>query len=138
MANSNVMDRTDADKNHVGASMLVLDSVGDVGKIVINGRRVAMINFDGTTTPPNIRSSINVSSITDLGTGLYVINFETPIVDDNYLVITTINRTYGNSESPYGMMSYPYSRTVNSVSIVVQWTDATKYDMECISVEVLR
>lgn len=43
----------------------------------------AWVNFDGTSTP-SIRSSGNVSSITDFGTGNYGINFSTNMPDANY------------------------------------------------------
>jgi len=43
----------------------------------------AWVNFNGTGTPA-IRSSFNVSSITDNGTGDYTINFTTAMADANY------------------------------------------------------
>lgn len=48
----------------------------------------AWVNFNGTGTPA-IRASVNVSSITDNGTGDYTINFTTPMPDANYAVIGT-------------------------------------------------
>lgn len=44
----------------------------------------AWINFDGTATPPTIRGSGNVSSITDNGAGDYTINFTTAMPDGYY------------------------------------------------------
>ena len=44
----------------------------------------AWVNFDGTTTPPTIRASGNVSSITKSAVGQYRINFADPMVDANY------------------------------------------------------
>lgn len=44
----------------------------------------AWVNFDGTTTPPTIRASGNVSSVTRNGTGDYTINFTTAMPDGNY------------------------------------------------------
>jgi len=43
----------------------------------------AWVNFDGTGTPA-IRASGNVSSITDVSVGSYVINFSTAMPDANY------------------------------------------------------
>lgn len=48
----------------------------------------AWVNFDGTGTPA-IRQSGNVSSITDLGIGLYQANFTTALPDANYTVSVT-------------------------------------------------
>jgi hypothetical protein len=47
----------------------------------------AWVNFDGTGTPA-IRASGNVSSITDVGTGEYRVNFTNAMPDENYSVIT--------------------------------------------------
>lgn len=45
----------------------------------------AWVNFNGTGTVA-IRASGNVSSITDDGTGLYVVNFTNTMPDSNYVV----------------------------------------------------
>ena len=48
----------------------------------------AWVNFNGTGTVA-IRASFNVSSITDVGTGRYRLNFTTPLSDTNYAVNIT-------------------------------------------------
>jgi hypothetical protein len=48
----------------------------------------AFVNFNGTGTV-SIRSSLNVSSITDNGVGVYTVNFATPLVDTDYLGLVT-------------------------------------------------
>jgi hypothetical protein len=45
----------------------------------------AWVNFDGTGTP-SIRASGNVSSITDIASGTYDVNFTTAMADANYAV----------------------------------------------------
>jgi hypothetical protein len=60
----------------------------------------AWVNFNGTGTV-SIRGSSNVSSVTDLGTGNYKINFTTSMVDANYCVNTTCNHAGGNSTSMF-------------------------------------
>jgi hypothetical protein len=55
-------------------------------KVQSNGvttNALAWVNFNGTGTVA-IRSSYNVSSITDNGTGDYTINFTTALADANY------------------------------------------------------
>ena len=47
----------------------------------------AWVNFDGTTTPPTIRASGNVSSVTRNGVGDYTVNFTTNMPDANYAVV---------------------------------------------------
>lgn len=55
-------------------------------KVQSNGvttNALAWVNFNGTGTVA-IRSSYNVSSITDNGTGDYTVNFTTALADANY------------------------------------------------------
>ena len=76
---------------------------GDVGKaLVVNSTATgvsigtagylssqlakAWVNFNGTGTVA-IRDSYNVSSITDLGTGYYTVNFSTVLSNTNYCAI---------------------------------------------------
>jgi hypothetical protein len=52
----------------------------------------AWVNFNGTGTV-SIRDSVNVSSISDNGTGTYTVNFSTAMPDANYSMVATTNRT---------------------------------------------
>jgi hypothetical protein len=54
----------------------------------------AWVNFNGTGTVA-IRSSFNVSSITDIGTGNYTVNFTNALSDANYVCLVT--GTYGSA-----------------------------------------
>ena len=45
----------------------------------------AWVNFDGTTTPPTIRASGNVSSVVRNATGDYTVNFTSPLQDGNFV-----------------------------------------------------
>jgi len=51
----------------------------------------AWVNFDGTTTPPTIRASGNVSSVVRNSTGNFTVSFATPLEDTNYSVSVTAN-----------------------------------------------
>jgi hypothetical protein len=53
----------------------------------------AWVNFDGTTNPPTIRGSGNVSSVTKNGTGDFTVNFIIPMNSANYAVAIS----FGNS-----------------------------------------
>jgi hypothetical protein len=67
-------------------SQLNVDSIKDrtgANQPDIVGAAKAFVNFDGTGTV-TIRNGFNVSSITDLGTGYYRINFATAMQDANY------------------------------------------------------
>ena len=60
----------------------IQDTAGS-GSPAINGLARAWVNFNGTGTVA-IRASMNVSSITDVSTGNYRINFTTAMPDLNY------------------------------------------------------
>ena len=49
----------------------------------------AWVNFDGTTSPPTIRGSGNVSSVTKNATGDYTVNFTTAMPDTNYCAVAS-------------------------------------------------
>jgi hypothetical protein len=54
---------------------------------------LAWVNFNGTGTVA-IRSSYNVSSITDNGTGDYTVNFATALSDANYCAAGNFSPNY--------------------------------------------
>ena len=60
----------------------------------------AWVNFNGTGTVA-IRDSGNVSSITDLGTGDYVVNMSTALPDANYCALGTWSTTDANWNGAY-------------------------------------
>lgn len=55
---------------------------------VINGPAKVWVNFNGTGTVA-VRSSYNVSSITDNGTGDYTVNFTNAMANANYCAVVT-------------------------------------------------
>ena len=64
----------------------------------------AWVNFNGTGTSA-IRDSENVSSITDISTGRYYVNFATNMANTNYATFLTNNDQY------YGGVAYLQSST---------------------------
>tara|TARA_R110000823_G_C15717845_1_gene478297 strand:- start:252 stop:608 length:357 start_codon:yes stop_codon:yes gene_type:complete len=68
------------------------------GQPTIDGLAKAWVNFNGTGTVA-IRASLNVSSITDNGTGDYTLNFTTALADVNYSIVGSFGETAtgGNS-----------------------------------------
>jgi hypothetical protein len=70
----------------VDNTMGVWDAVQGVGSG--GGSYAAAVNFNGTSTL-SIRGSSNVTSVTDLGTGLYQINFTTDMDNVNYYISVT-------------------------------------------------
>ena len=77
------------------AAARITDALNATGSAPIYATR-AWVNFNGTGTVA-IRQSGNVSSITDVGTGDYTVNFTTALTDANYSLILT--GTYGSSNA---------------------------------------
>ena len=69
----------------------------------------AWVNFDGTTTPPTIRDSYNVSSVVSIGTGNYDVYFATPMDNTNYSTacnfVRTMSWTDTGSDMDYRVLS---------------------------------
>jgi len=104
------VDGYDASKTPTANTIPVSDSSGKIAdgwlnfvandpkvKIALNASGDAPIyacrtwvNFDGTTSPPTIRASANVSSVVKNATGNYTVNFATALPSQDYsLIITT-------------------------------------------------
>lgn len=72
----------------------------------------AFVNFNGTGTVA-IRSSGNVSSVTDNATGDYTVNFTTAMADANYAAVVSASSTTSIAER----IASPYSFSTTSCSI---------------------
>ena len=94
-----------------GSGVIKLKSNG------VTTNALAWVNFNGTGTVA-IRSSYNVSSITDNGTGDYTINFATALSDANYVgVFGPVTRSgadsncmirYSNGMGTYALTTTTY------------------------------
>jgi len=65
----------------------------------------AWVAFDGTTTTPTIKSSYNVSSVSRTSTGIYKVNFTSPMANTDYCALATCSYTasFGVfAQAPYG------------------------------------
>lgn len=106
-----------------------------VGSAPYFGSR-AWVNFNGMGTV-SIRTSQNVSSITDYGTGHYSVNFTTPMADDSYNTVLSAEGSSGSGPLICGpQQSGTYS--ASSVSIHVITYSGSDSDSEKISVTVIR
>lgn len=115
-------------------------SGGQSGSAPIFGVR-AWVNFDGTTNVAGnctIRSSGNVSSVTDLGTGTYRINFTTNMPDTNYCAVaTSTSGTSADANPGAGGNSFG-SFNVNNVTLTCALGSSGTNDKEIISVMIMR
>jgi hypothetical protein len=81
----------------------IQDSAGS-GSPAINGLAKAWVNFNGTGTVA-IRASLNVSSITDNGTGTYTVNFTNALSDSNYVVAVSTGGAWTGSFHVVGFVN---------------------------------
>ena len=99
----------------------------------------AWVNFNGTGTVA-IRAAYNVTSITDVGTGQYTVNFTTAMPDANYAVVASggkINSTNdGNNSVAVGSTTTTISTTAAPITNFTQSIGAT--DNENLFVAVFR
>lgn len=107
-------------------------------KVQSNGvttNALAWVNFNGTGTVA-IRSSYNVSSITDNGTGDYTVNFATALADANYSITGSCN---SNASGGYGyMLDAPYNTapTTSAARVVTSGVSAGIADCAYVSVAI--
>ena len=80
----------------------------------------AWVNFDGTTTPPTIRASGNISSVTRPSTGIYIVTFTNSMPDGNYVMNGNAIQV-GAGNGP--IISISNGTTPNSASISVTCTN---------------
>ena len=94
---------------------------------------LAWVNFNGTGTVA-IRSSYNVSSITDNGTGDYTVNFATALSDANYVA----NVNAGGTSAVYQGSFYDLSsaRTTTALRVVSLNSSSSNTDAAIINVSV--
>lgn len=101
----------------------------------------AWVNFNGTGTVA-IRASFNVSSITDNGTGTYVVNMTTAMSDINYAVAMSGRFLAGAAGTTAGglcALDTTIALTTTTIPIITVTKDTTtRVDNPDVSVAVFR
>ena len=98
---------------------------------VAGGSAKAWVNFNGTGTIA-ARDSFNLSSLTDSGTGLYVVNHTANMVNDDYSVTSGGSRDDPESSRFFPQNLYTFATgsykiaTHNDGSTAVDWTIITQ------------
>ena len=88
----------------------ITDGTNSVGTEQLSkGTAAAWVNFDGTTNA--IRGSYNVSSITDEGTGQYMINFSSELSTSNYAALSNAGYDDVTYEEPRNSSCFQHSTT---------------------------
>jgi hypothetical protein len=100
----------------------------------------AWVNFNGTGTVA-IRASGNVTSITDIGTGLYTVNFTTAMPNVNYAVnvLATNGNTIGTDDARCFVSAPVNSFTTGNIYLGIVNTANTAFiDANVINVAIFR
>lgn len=116
-------------------SQEVKDALNASGNAPIYACR-AWVNFKGTGTVA-IRSSGNVSSITDNGTGHYTVNLATDMQDVNYSAVGMAGGDTNNLINvSHNEVTYP--QTTTACRFTTTYQNATPYDAEVVSIGIFR
>ena len=114
----------------------IVDNTGNTvpSTTLVKGSAKAWVNFNGIGTV-TIRSSFNVSSITDNGTGNYTINFTTAMPNANYAATSggggsIRNNTLTNIAFPESLYA------AGSLGVDTQYANMTAFDAPIVSVSV--
>ena len=101
-ANSDAIMTFQTQNSGTTAEQMRLDNVGNLkfnsgyGSVVTAYGCRAWVNFDGTGTV-TIRDSGNVSSVTDSGVGIYIVNYSVAMPDANYAATVSSGGTTRNA-----------------------------------------
>ena len=96
----------------------------------------AWVNFNGTGTVA-IRSSGNVSSITDNGTGDYTVNFTNAMSDVNYSTNITADTSAANNSPAFSNTFFNQS-SASSIRMIITNNATAYFDSPRVSVAVFR
>ena len=101
---------------------------------VTNGSAKAWVNFDGTGTIA-ARDSLNLSSLTDSGTGDYIVNFSNAFGAIDYFIGSSVGGRAtslgANILSPYN--NTPTTTSVNASTFNTTWSAA----QDCNDISIL-
>ena len=101
------------------------------------GQARAWVNFNGTGAV-SIRDSINVSSITDNGTGYYTVNFTTAMPDTNYAYVGSARRESSGFGSLIFSLGGSTDSKTTSATIVRTGSGTTALDTPEINIAFFR
>ena len=105
---------------------------------IYSGRAKAWVNFNGTGVVA-IRASFNVSSLADLGTGVYSITFTSALGDANYSVACSSNPN--NYNGAYTGSGSTFGGTNSSTTAYLETrrvTDGTVIDSNYVCASIFR
>jgi len=96
---------------------------------IAQGRAKAWVNFNGTGTVA-IRDSFNVSSITDVSTGIYTVTFSNAMANDDYATMTNnrLSETGGSTSTDHILSSLVNTTQSTTAVSIYNREGSTLYD----------
>lgn len=104
----------------------ITDASGGSSSLSVPGAAKAWVNFNGTGTVA-VRTQLNVSSITDNGTGLYTVNLTTALADADYAFQISAKRT----DNVGGQVMARYNSTPTTSALQVETSNASASLLDC-------
>jgi len=116
----------------------IVESVAKFDKVIaeVEGKNscTAWVNFDGTTTPPTIRDSFNVSDVVRTTTGNYDVYFNESMDTTNYVGAASAGAS-SNDPSDRNVACYPTSTTYCKLEVYA--TATIQVDTEVASLIIM-
>jgi hypothetical protein len=112
-----------------GSGVMKLQSNG------VTTNALAWVNFNGTGTVA-IRSSYNVSSITDNGVGDYTVNFTTAMTDENYSIVGSCSPNITGSSGRIFSAPKSTAPTTSAIRVATASASNTLEDQQYVSVTI--
>ena len=66
------------------ANSMTIRGEGTAQTSIQQGLAKCFVSFNGENTPPDVRSSLNLSSITDVSNAIYILNIDNDMADNNF------------------------------------------------------
>jgi hypothetical protein len=95
------------------------------------------VAFNGTTAPPTILASGNVTSVTKSAAGIYTVNFTTAMTDANYSAVASVDGV-GIGNPAEAMSSVSRGNTTSAAKVTTIATSGSATDYAQINVAIFR
>jgi hypothetical protein len=115
----------------------ITDTSGGSGSLSVPGAAKAWVNFNGTGTVA-IRAALNVSSITDNGTGDYTMNFTSALSDANYNAVSSCSEDASTTRGRVVNAPFQAAPTTSALRIGTTDSATTLTDLQYIHVAIHR
>ena len=94
----------------------------------------AYVNINGLSSPASIAGSVNVSSVTDNGTGSYTVNFTTNMTANTYAVASG-GSTF--SAAARNIVAGPFDFQTSNFDVRIETSDGDAIDQDDVSMVVV-